>query len=109
MEERRKHKRFKLTLSAKIEVVPRDPQGETKIVGVESDNTGLGGAFFHTPSPLAEGTPVKVDFALHFRRLLFPLNRRPLLRVQGHVLRLEPTGMAIRFEKRYTIVPHSPF
>jgi hypothetical protein len=31
------------------------------------------------------------------------------LRVQGHVLRLEPTGMAIRFEKRYTMVPHSPF
>ena len=75
----------------------------------ESDNIGLGGAFFDTPSPLPEGTPVKIDFALHFRRLLFPLNRRPLLRVQGHVLRLEPTGMAIRFEKRYTIVPHSPF
>ena len=109
MGELRKHKRFKVRLPAKIEVVSRDPQGETQVVRAESGNIGLGGAFFHTLSPLPEGAPVKVDLALHFRNLVFPLNRWPLLRVQGRVLRSEPTGMAIRFEKRYRIVPHSPF
>ena len=105
MEERRKHKRFKLKLPAKIEVLPREPQGEARIVRVESDNIGPGGAFFPTLTPIPEGTPVKVDIALRFRKVQFPISKRPLLSARGHVLRSEPSGMAIRFEKRYTIVP----
>ena len=109
MGERRKHQRFKVKLPAKIEVVAGDPQGETQVVRVESDNVGLGGAFFHTLSPLPEGTPVKVDLTLHFRDVMFPLKRQPHFKVQGRVLRSEPAGMAIRFEKRYTIASDSPF
>ena len=109
MEERRKHKRFKLRLPAKIELVPQDPQEEARIVRLESSNISFGGAFFDTPNPLPEGTPVRIDFALAFQRLRFPGNRRPLIRVRGNVLRSEPTGMAIRFLKGYTIVPHVLF
>ena len=108
MEERRKHKRFKVKIPAKIEVVSGDRQGETQAAVVESGNISLGGAFFHTLSPLPEGAPVKVALSLDVRNLRVPLKTWPLLKVHGRVLRLEPNGMVIRFEKRYGFVPDSP-
>lgn len=107
MKEQRRLKRFKLKLPARIELVPQDPQGETKILRLKTDNICSGGAFFDTLSPLPEGTPVRVDFVLDFKRLRYPKDKRPLVSVRGHVLRSEPTGIAVRFLKDYTIFPHS--
>ena len=109
MEERRKLHRFKLRLPARIEVSPKTPDKKSKVLKLETDNICSGGAFFHTLSPLPEGTPVKAELVLDTPRLRYPKDVRPLINVRGHVLRKEPTGMTIRFLKDFKISPHSSF
>ena len=110
MKERRALDRFSLRLPAKIQVVPRDPRTETHAVNLETDNICSGGAYFHTLSPLEVGTRVKIDFTLKFRRQHPPKNRGSLIKVKGSVLRSEPTGMAIGFDRSYKILaqPSNP-
>ncbi len=105
MEERRELERFKLRLPARIEVVSRVPEVEKDIINIETDNISSGGAFFHTLSPLPEGTQIKIDIVLNSLKLRIPKNRRPHIKVSGNVLRSEATGMAIRFDKEYRIIP----
>jgi hypothetical protein len=105
MEERRELERFKLRLPARIEVVSGVPEVEKDLINIETDNICSGGAFFHTLSPLPKGTQVKIDMLLNFQRLRIPKNRRPHIKVSGNVLRSEATGMAIRFDKEYRIIP----
>ena len=105
MEERRELERFKLRLPARVEVVSRVPEVEKDIISIETDNICSGGAFFHTLSPLPKGTQVKIDMVLNFQRLRTPKNKRPHIKVSGNVLRSEATGMAIRFDKAYRIIP----
>jgi len=105
MEERRELERFKLKLPARIEMVSGKPEVGRDIINTETDNISSGGAFFHTLSPLPEGTQVKIDLLLNFQRLRIPKNRRPHINVRGNVLRSEATGMAIQLDKRYKIIP----
>ena len=106
MVERRRLQRFKLRLPARIETLPKTPDKKAKVLKLETDNICSGGAFFHTLSPLPEGTPIKAEFVLDTQRLRYPKDTRPLINVRGHVLRTEPTGMAIRFRKDFRILPH---
>ena len=103
MEERRQLERFDLRLPAEIEVVSRVPGLINEKLSLQTENICSGGAFFHTPSPLPEGTQVKIDMRLNFRRLRNMENRHPLVKVKGSVLRSEPTGMAIQFDRGYDI------
>ena len=107
MEERRELERFKLRLPARIEVVSGKPEVGRDIISLETDNISSGGAFFHTLSPLPEGTQIKIDIVLNSLKLRTPRNRRPLIKVKGSVLRSEPTGMAIQFDRPYEIIPPS--
>lgn len=103
MEERRQLERFDLRLPAEIEVVSRVPGLEKEKLSLQTENICSGGAFFHTPHPLPEGTQVKIDMLLNFHRLKTIEKRRPLIKVKGSVLRSEPMGMAIQFDKGYEI------
>jgi len=105
MEDRRALERFKLRLPARIEVVSGVPEVEKETINIETDNICSGGTFFHTLSPLPEGTQVKIDILLNLQRLRVPKNNRPHIMVRGNVLRSEATGMAIRFDKEYRIIP----
>ena len=105
MEDRRKDERFKLRLPAKLEVRCQYGNVDKNIVGLETDNICSGGVYFTTLSPLGEGTPVKIDLLLDFERLKTPRNMRPLIKVIGNVVRSGRTGMAIRFKRRYQIIP----
>jgi hypothetical protein len=103
MEERRQLERFKLRFPAEIEVVSQVAGLEKEKLRLQTENICSGGAFFHTPNPLPEGTLVKIAMRLNFRRLRNIEKRRPLINVRGSVLRSEPAGMAIRFDKGYRI------
>ena len=103
MEERRQLERFDLRLPAEIEVVSRVPGLEKEKLRLQTENICSGGAFFHTPNPLPEGTQVKIDMYLNFHRLSNVEKRVALVKVKGSVLRSAPMGMAIRFDKGYEI------
>jgi hypothetical protein len=109
MTERRKLERFKLRVPARIEVVTRrrDVEETTPALNLVTENICSGGAFFHTSSSLPEGTEVKIDMVLKLDRIRGLEGKGPLIRVRGRVLRAEPIGMAIRFGKRYNMVPPS--
>ena len=103
MEERRQLERFDLRLPAEIEVVSRGAGLKKEKLSLQTENICSSGAFFNTPNPLPEGTQVKIDMRLNFERLRNIENRRPLVKVKGSVLRSEPAGMAIRFDRGYEI------
>ncbi len=103
--ERRNLGRFRLEIPAKIEVINSDLKRETH--DLQTSNISSGGAFFHTTQPLPEGTPVKIDIILPLDKLkqLKDDQKQAYIKVTGRVLRTESMGMAIGFDKNYTIRP----
>lgn len=107
VKERRKLQRFDLEVPAKIEVM--DSGQEKEIVNLLTSNICSGGAFFHTPEPLPEGTQVRLDLVLPLDKLRELKNdsKHAYIKVTGTVLRSESTGMAICFNEDYKIMPLS--
>jgi hypothetical protein len=57
------------------------------------------GAFLCMEAPLALGTPVELTFFLPVRQKI-----RSRIQTKGRVIRMEPEGMAVRFESDYQIL-----
>jgi hypothetical protein len=106
MKEKRKLERFDLRLPAKIEPVRENDEGE--ILTLMTSDICAGGAFFHTSAPLPEGTEVRIDLVLPLLKLKEVAEDydHAYIKVIGKVLRAEPRGMAICFNKGYKIRPH---
>jgi hypothetical protein len=104
MQEQRKLQRFDLALASSIEildamqVMAKDPES------CMTRDVSSGGAFFLTSHPLSTGTMVKVSMLL---RPDTPSQGSGCGQMQatGYVVRTEPTGMAVCFNKRCRIVP----
>lgn len=105
MEEKRKLERFDLKVPARIEGVGN--RRDKDILDLITSDICAGGAFFHTDQPLPEGTKVRIDLVLPLaglRRLLSDYDHAHI-KVTGTVLRKEPSGMAICFNRDYLIRP----
>jgi hypothetical protein len=98
MQDLRKLERFDLKLPARIDVLNSDEQS----LDLVTENVCAGGAFFSTPAPLAEGLAVRVELGLKRENGGGVLS---LVTVGGKILRSQPEGMAIRFDKKYRITP----
>ena len=103
--EKRRLERFDLEVPAEIEWVTSDHKRDT--LNLSTSNICSNGAFFHTDTPLPEGTDVRMDLILLFKKLKKPKNRwlRARIKITGKVLRSESKGMAIGFNKNYQITP----
>jgi hypothetical protein len=101
MKEKRKFERFDLELRAKVEVLA--PNQGKEVLFLMTKNICEGGAFFPTPQPLSEETDVEAHLVLPLNRFKKIPKNSAHLRVKGTVLRSEPGGMAIRFQKGYKI------
>ena len=102
--EKRKFERFDLKIPAKVEVL--SSEGET-ILDLTTNDVSSGGAFFHTSRPLPEGTDVKIDLVLPMDKLKKIQDEydQVYIKITGTVLRVDPRGMAIYFDKNYHIHP----
>jgi uncharacterized protein YwbE len=98
MRELRKLERFDLKLPARINILPHSGQALDLI----TENVCAGGAYFLTRNPLTEGLKVLVDLVLKRESDQGKLAR---VTVTGKILRTEPNGMAVRFDKQYQISP----
>lgn len=105
MQERRTLERFNLKLPAKVETDPRTPHEQGLIQELETENICSGGAFFPTLSPLVKGTRVKIEIALNALERGIQRGKGPLVKLKGEVLRSQPNGMVICFERPYRILP----
>lgn len=102
----RKSKRFNLELAAGVEVETSDQENEEKVSQICNFVTRdicSGGAFFYTAHPLPEGTEVKIELVLDLDKLKKLKGEKAFISTKGKVLRVEPEGMAICFEKNYKI------
>ena len=105
MQERRTRKRFSLKLPAKVVTEPDTPHGEGTVHELETEDICSGGAFFRTLSPLMKGTRVKIEVALNVLERSIHRGGGALVKLKGEVLRSEPNGMVICFERPYRILP----
>ena len=103
--ERRTLERFDLRLSAKLETQPATPLEKGVIREVETENICSGGAFFKTLQPLVEGTRVRIEIALGKLENGIEAGKWSLVKLRGEVLRIEPKGIAVAFERPFRILP----
>ena len=101
--------RFELEIPARIRISASGVKKED--LDLNTSDISSGGAFFHTSQPLEEGTDVHIDLILPIDGLLKHLEKahvdsgKTLIKISGKVLRSEPEGMAIGFNKGYKISP----
>jgi hypothetical protein len=81
--------------------------GEQVEAQLETRDISAKGAFLYTAKPALEGASVILELVLpvdKFKQLLFEQSDVKL-KVTGIVLRTEPKGMAVRFDRKYEIIP----
>ena len=103
MEERRKLDRFLLRLPAKV-VSPSSGDNPRQVA---TRDVSASGAFLMTELPITAGTAVTVELDLpvdRFKQLL-DQGQDVTLRINGVVVRTETDGVAVRFQKKYEIIP----
>lgn len=102
MREKRNLERFDLKVLARIEGEP-----DRDILELMTSDICAGGAFFHTDQSLPEGTKVRIDLLLpleHLKKMVADYDHAHI-QLTGTVLRKEPQGMAVCFNKEYSIRP----
>ncbi|MBN2058791.1 MAG: PilZ domain-containing protein [Deltaproteobacteria bacterium] len=103
MENKRNFERFDLAVPARIGIgMSIDDEKEVSLV---TSNICAGGAFLVTKDPIPEGTKVRLDFVLSIQKLKELLDSECRIKIEGEVVRTEETGIAIRFDGDYQILP----
>lgn len=105
MLDKRRLVRFDLKVPAKIECLGR--KKDKDVLDLVTSNLCSGGAFFPTEQTLPEGTKVRVDLMLPLGGLkkLISQYDHACIEVTGTVIRRESQGMAISFNRDYSIHP----
>jgi len=71
---------------------------------LKTSNISAGGAFFHTKRPLSEGTRLSLNLILVVEKLKKLTGSQCQINVNGTVVRSEERGMAIRFQRDYSMM-----
>ena len=101
--EKRNMERFDLKLPALLSI--KAESGYTRAFEFMIRDICAGGAFFKTESPLSVGTDVKMDLIIPLDKFKSGENNRSRIDVSGSVIRKESQGMAVCFDKKYSISP----
>ena len=99
MKDRRKLERFNLKIPAEITLETTDQM--RTVLNLRTRDISSGGAFFYGVTSLLEGTPVKLALTLSADRLKRLMGAQAHIEIRGIVIRSEPSGMAICFNKDY--------
>ena len=107
MEDKRDIERYLLSVPAKVNVVD-DIQGIRGLKAYTRD-VSSGGTFLTTDEDLAVGQKVQLELYLSIEKLkeFFELDKNVRIEVSGEVVRHQEDGVGIKFDKKYTILPHS--
>jgi hypothetical protein len=101
--EKREMERFALNLPALLSI--KDGSGNTRAFEFMIRDICAGGAFFKTDTPLSVGTDVKMDLIIPLDKFKTGKKNRSRIDVSGSVIRKESQGMAVCFDKKYSISP----
>lgn len=119
--ERRTQERLLLNLQAKVSRIDDEDPGTERFLATVAANISSGGAFLEFVPPLPLASRVKVEFHLaipEIQRLQIVASTQTLrqlvnqeqvwVQATGVVIRHEPHGMAVIFDKNYQISPMQP-
>jgi hypothetical protein len=100
---KREFHRYTFAVPAIIEIL--SAKGRKKKLNLRTANISAAGAFFLTENPLPEGTQVKINIFLQFKEVRgsSDTDGHIVMKVTGRILRAEPTGMAIGFNRDYDV------
>lgn len=103
MKERRKLERYQLRVPTTIELA--DETGRREKITLQTKDISADGAFFDSIKPIAEGMHLKLEMVLSVERLkeLIGADKKVELRLEGTVIRKDPDGIAVLFDKKYQI------
>ena len=103
--EKRKMERFSLELPSSLSVV--DARRNQEPIELLTENVCAGGAFLKTDTPLSVGTSVKMNLTLPFDNQKELGGKQSRIDISGSVIRTDDEGMAVCFDKNYSIKPNS--
>ncbi len=96
MKERRKYERFQLSVSARLRTInPEDKQ----VFDLWTRNISAGGAFLDTKETFPKGTKVRLELAVLSEKIEELTNAQSLIEAEGKVVRSNPKGVAVHFDK----------
>jgi hypothetical protein len=105
--EKRKMQRFPIAISAIA--WPQAENRDRNALQLISRDVSAAGAFFLTPTPLDLGTKARVVMFLELDVPDQIETSKAQVTLSGFITRVEKTGMAIRFGKKYKISPISQY
>lgn len=88
-----------ITVKGKGDLVPKTP------TTLKTKNICAGGAFMVTDDPIQIGAEVDVELHLAFFTGNAERERRSNVHISGSIIRTEPSGMVIKFDDKYQIIP----
>jgi len=106
MEDKRDIERYLLTVPAKVNVM--DELHGMRGLKAYTRDVSSRGTFLTTDEKLEVGQKVQLELYLSIEKLneFFQLDKNVRIEVSGEVVRNQEDGVGIRFDKRYTILPH---
>ncbi|MFW6137553.1 MAG: PilZ domain-containing protein [Spirochaetota bacterium] len=100
MKDRREQERYQLDLPARVTLM--EP-GKTQVLQLYTKNVCNGGAFLPTSRKIPLGSRVQLDLILSIGLLHRVMGANGLVRVKGTIIRTEPEGIAVHFDKHYQL------
>ena len=101
MEEQRRLERFNIKFPTKLEVFTSENK---QVFNVVTRNISADGAYFRTPTPIRNNTHVRVTLSIN-NNILRKFKKNPsLLKIRGIVVRSDPTGLAVRFTRKFRVI-----
>ena len=104
MGERRHLERFDLNVPARL--VVHNDRFRKEVFETSTCNISAGGAFFETKNTLPEDTKVELDFILPVDNIEKTAGSSSFVKITGRVIRSDGAGIAIRFDKKFKIMPY---
>ena len=103
MAERRRLERF--DLCAPVQLVVEYGEGERTSLALETRDISSAGAYLYCSQPPEEGARVRMDLLISPDALRKAAGEqgKARIRVRGRIIRVDPQGIAIRFENKYKI------
>lgn len=97
--------RFDLDIPAYFSLVEMESASKESVIEYRVKNICAGGAYISTDNPLKTGTKVDIDFLLDLKKYESEPIAQSKVKVSGFILRADPEGMAVKFEKHFKILP----
>ena len=103
MKERREIERYKLQVPAKIEAI--GAAGKKEKLQLQTRDISANGAFFTSEKPVSEGIHVSLELVLSMEKFQQLIGKKSKieLKINGTVIRSDPEGIAVSFDKKYKI------